>query len=95
LTAISAAKADPLAARKKAPQMTELSWVRMWNIARIKLPPVVVLSALWVGDSADFRPVLLCGNAIENVRFGSKADIALGPRHVRFSPESGHRLAPR
>ena len=28
-----------------------------------------------------------------DVRFGSKADIALGPRHVRFTPESGHRRA--
>jgi hypothetical protein len=28
-----------------------------------------------------------------NVRFGSKADIALGPCHVRFSPESGHHSA--
>jgi hypothetical protein len=26
-----------------------------------------------------------------NVRFGSKADIALGPRHVRFTPQSGHQ----
>jgi hypothetical protein len=25
-----------------------------------------------------------------NVRFGSKADIALGPRYVRFTPKSGH-----
>jgi hypothetical protein len=25
-----------------------------------------------------------------DVRFGSKADIALGPRHVRFTPKSGH-----
>jgi hypothetical protein len=25
-----------------------------------------------------------------NVRFGSKADIALGRRHVRFTPKSGH-----
>jgi hypothetical protein len=26
-----------------------------------------------------------------NVRFGSKADIASGSRHVRFTPKSGHR----
>jgi hypothetical protein len=25
-----------------------------------------------------------------DVRYGSKADIALGPRHVRFTPKSGH-----
>ena len=25
-----------------------------------------------------------------NVRFGSKADIELHPRHVRFTPKSGH-----
>jgi hypothetical protein len=25
-----------------------------------------------------------------NVRFGSKADIASGSRHVRFTPKSGH-----
>jgi hypothetical protein len=25
-----------------------------------------------------------------NVRFGSKADIRACPRHVRFTPESGH-----
>jgi hypothetical protein len=30
-----------------------------------------------------------------HVRFGSKADIALGPRHVRFTPESGHSLRRR
>jgi hypothetical protein len=28
-----------------------------------------------------------------DVRFGSKADIALGSRHVCFTPESGHRLS--
>ena len=28
-----------------------------------------------------------------HVRFGSKADIAACPSHVRFTPESGHRLA--
>jgi hypothetical protein len=30
------------------------------------------------------------GTAHQNVHFGSKADIAFGPRHVRFTPESGH-----
>ena len=29
----------------------------------------------------------------EDVRFGSKADIASRPRHVRFTPESGHSSA--
>ena len=28
-----------------------------------------------------------------NVRFGSKADISACPRHVRFTPESGHGSA--
>ena len=28
---------------------------------------------------------------LTDVRFGSKADIGLGPRDVRFTPESGHR----
>ena len=28
-----------------------------------------------------------------HVRFGSKADVAFGPRHVRFTPKSGHRRA--
>ena len=28
--------------------------------------------------------------AINNVRFGSLADIAACPRYVRFTPESGH-----
>jgi hypothetical protein len=28
---------------------------------------------------------------VTDVRFGSKVDIALGLRHVRFTPESGHR----
>ena len=28
-----------------------------------------------------------------NVRFGSEADIALGRRHVRFTPKSGHHRA--
>src|SRR5215470_16712263 len=27
-----------------------------------------------------------------HVRFGSKADIGARPRHVRFTPKSGHRL---
>jgi hypothetical protein len=31
--------------------------------------------------------------ALVYVRFGSKADIALGPRHVRFTPKSGHQLS--
>jgi hypothetical protein len=30
---------------------------------------------------------------VRDVRFGSKADIALGPRHVRFTPKSGHWLS--
>jgi hypothetical protein len=30
---------------------------------------------------------------MNDVRFGSKADIASAPRHVRFTPESGHRQA--
>jgi hypothetical protein len=28
-----------------------------------------------------------------HVRFGSEADIAPAPRHVRFTPESGHQLS--
>ena len=31
-------------------------------------------------------------NSGADVRFGSEADIALGPRHVRFTPKSGHQL---
>jgi hypothetical protein len=27
---------------------------------------------------------------LRNVRFGSIADIGVGPRHVRFTPKSGH-----
>jgi hypothetical protein len=27
---------------------------------------------------------------VENVRFGSEADILTSPRHVRFTPDSGH-----
>jgi hypothetical protein len=42
---------------------------------------------------ADFRPMFLCDNAVENVRFGSKADIAAAPINVRFTPESGHSAA--
>jgi hypothetical protein len=30
-----------------------------------------------------------------NVRFGSKADIAAGPRDVRFTPESGQTHTPQ
>ena len=45
------------------------------------------------GHSADFRPVLLCGDAVENVRFGSKADMTLLNLDVRFTPESGHSLS--
>src|SRR6516225_3628490 len=30
-------------------------------------------------------------SAVGNVRFGSKADISACPRHVRFTPKSGHR----
>ena len=29
---------------------------------------------------------------VANVRFGSKADIAGRPRHVRFTPISGHQF---
>ena len=32
-------------------------------------------------------------NDAANVRFGSKADIASRPRHVRYSPQSGHSSA--
>ena len=28
---------------------------------------------------------------VENVRFGSEADILTSPRHVRFTPNSGRR----
>ena len=31
-------------------------------------------------------------NETSNVRVGSKADIALGPRHAHFIRKSGHRL---
>src|SRR5262249_5991090 len=31
---------------------------------------------------------------MNHVRFGSKADISVCPRHVRFTPESGHRNRP-
>src|SRR5262249_37405798 len=30
------------------------------------------------------------GSGFCNVRFGSEADIEVGSRHVRYSPESGH-----
>ena len=33
------------------------------------------------------------GHLGANVRFGSLADIASRPRHVRYSPQSGHSLA--
>ena len=41
------------------------------------------------------KSTLRCGRAFPltrgaNVRFGSRADIALARRHVRFTPESGH-----
>jgi hypothetical protein len=32
---------------------------------------------------------------VVQARDGSKADIALGPRHVRFTPETGHGGAPQ
>ena len=32
---------------------------------------------------------------VANVRFGSKADIGARPRHVRFTPKSGHCIAPQ
>src|SRR5262249_7501795 len=35
------------------------------------------------------------GVSPQNVRFGSKADIALSPADVRFTPKSGHRNWPR
>ena len=45
----------------------------------------------------DFLPLLLAKAcavkaiwAAADVRFGSKADIGAGPRHVRFTPNSGH-----
>ena len=30
-----------------------------------------------------------------DVRFGSLADIGVRPRHVRFTPKSGHCIAPQ
>jgi Glycine cleavage H-protein len=39
---------------------------------------------------ADSRRRVPCAHG---VRFGSQADIALGQRHVRFIPESGHHLS--
>jgi len=49
--------------------------------------------------SRDLRPAKwgseasLHGNNVEllHVRFGSKADIGVRPRHVRFTLKSGHR----
>jgi hypothetical protein len=42
---------------------------------------------------ADFRPALPCGEAVENVPFGSKAEIGLSPVDVCFTPKSGHWTA--
>ena len=42
--------------------------------------PMISLLLLLLHKSAK------CGH----VRFGSKADIGVGPRHVRFTPKSGH-----
>jgi len=43
--------------------------------------------SLLEGRQQDFnRPV-----PVSNVRFGSLADIASRPRHVRFAPETGHQ----
>jgi hypothetical protein len=36
------------------------------------------------------RSLEVVGSEACNVRFGSKADISACPRHVRFTPESGH-----
>jgi hypothetical protein len=41
------------------------------------------------------QPVAIGISSAANVRFGSKADIALGSGHVRFTPKSGHRSARR
>jgi len=35
----------------------------------------------------------LADDFTSNVRFGSKADIATGQCHVRFTPKSGHGLS--
>src|SRR5215472_19349560 len=61
---------------------TSMTWVRDPR-STFRLP---------IFDKGD--PALLCAsqqNASPHVRFGSKADIGACPRHVRFTPKSGHR----
>ena len=58
-----------------------------------------------IGELGDvFRPLLhgfnpkkctpsISGELGRDVRYGSKADIGVRPRDVRFTPNSGHRLS--
>ena len=98
-TAISAANADPLAKRMKA----QIIGIRRQLIGIIpqatKFAPYQGTSrgsgpqfagGLKAPQSADFWPVLFCGNALNDVRFGSKADIAERETNVRFTPKSAH-----
>src|SRR5262249_22288475 len=67
-------------------------------VVRRKVVRAVMLKFLW----ARIAPWLIANsgggfdlyqtptNRLVDVRFGSKADIKVLPRHIRFTPESGH-----
>jgi hypothetical protein len=55
------------------------------------------LATNWMKDNpwvtGVLEPILLTNALSRHVRFGSKADIAARPRHVRYPPQSGHSSA--
>jgi hypothetical protein len=47
-------------------------------------PSMPLILKLFIADVADFLATR------SDVRFGSEADVGVGPRHVRFTSKSGH-----
>src|SRR6476619_6833053 len=58
-----------------------------------KPPPLTFRSPSMAEERRIALTVVGLGKARESVGFGSKADIASRPRHVRYSPQSGHSSA--
>src|SRR6516225_7181456 len=87
------------------PLFNSVWWIaRPRTVSALKTPHTSPPCHPFVGVSSVIFPILffslpLYGGAthqlaeLPDVRFGSKADITTSPRHVRFTPESGHSLA--
>src|SRR5215467_12793211 len=54
-------------------------------------PRLHQVAAIYMGTALRNTVPSACRGKGGNVRFGSKADIGAHPRHVCFTPESGHR----